>query len=128
MTRGETMKRSETIKTFLDFLDESGKLLLIMEERLRRENDLTQDLLHAIEFETNYRERNKHSTKLHQNRNDRRGCKDAIEELEVVVSWIDKNKEAVNQLKQALGKMRKVEKYHENRNYHPRVMGGEEKT
>lgn len=128
MTRGETMKRSETIKTFLDFLDESGKLLLIMEERLRRENDLTQDLLHAIEFETNYRERNKHSTKLHQNRNDRRGCKDAIEELEVVVSWIDKNKEAVNQLKQALGKMRKVEKYHENRSYHPRVMGGEEKT
>ncbi len=64
--------------------------------------------------------------KRSKNRRARRQCKDTIEELEVLASWLDKNKAAVNQLKQALGEMRKVEKYHENRSYHPRVMGGEE--
>ncbi len=117
------MKRSETMKAFLGMVEEGAKLMPMMEERLKRENDLTQDLLHAIELGNNCRERNKLATLLAKNRRARRQCKDAIEELEVLASWLDKNKAAVNQLKQALGEMRKVEKYHENRSYHPRVMG-----
>lgn len=120
------MKRSETVKAFLGLVEESAKLLPMTEERLKRENDLTQDLLHAIEFERNYRKRCRHVTRLHQNRNERRACKDSIEELVPLVAWADKNKTAVNQLKQALGEIRKVEKYHENRRYRPRVMEEEE--
>lgn len=115
-------KRSETIKAFLDLLDESTKLLPMMEERLKREDDLTQDLLHAIELGDGYKERNKHATLLAKNRRDRRGCKDAIEELNLLTAWALKNSGAINQLKQVLGELRKVEKHHENRHYNPRVL------
>lgn len=116
------MKRSETIKAFLDLMDESAKLLPMMEERMKREDDLTQDLLHAMELGDGYKERNKHATLLAQNRRDRRDCKDAIEELDLLMTWALKNSGAVNQLKQVLGELRKVEKYHENRHYRPRVL------
>lgn len=116
------MKRSETIKAFLDLLDENAKLFPVMEERLKREDDLTQDLLHAIELGDGYKERNKHATLLAKNRRDRRECKDAIEELNLLRAWALKNSGAVNQLKQVLGELRKVEKYHGNRHYNPRVL------
>lgn len=116
------MKRSETIKALLDILDESKNLLPIMEDKLKRENDLTQDLLHAIELDNSYEERCKTATSLKRNRRDRRAYKDAIEEIEVLVEWEARNRGAINELKQTLGKLRKVEKYHQNRSYRPKVL------
>lgn len=116
------MKYSETIKAFLDLLEESKARLPALKENLKREEDLSNDLNHMIEFETNYRKRCKYATRLHQNRRDRRVCKDAIEELNILVEYAEKNKAAVNNLKQTLGEMRKKEKYHEKRSYRPRVL------
>lgn len=120
------MKHSETIKAFLDLLEESIARLPELKENLKREEDLSNDLNHMIEFETNYRKRCKYATRLHQNRKDRRACKDAIEELKVLDEYAAKNRAAVNNLKQTLGDMRGVEKYHEKRSYHPRVLREEE--
>ena len=116
------MKRSETIKAFLDLLAESEARLPALEADLRREDDLTQDLLHAIELGHDYGKRCKDATQLAQNRRDRRTCKDEIEELGILVEYAEKNKAAVNNLKQNLGEMRKKEKYHEKRSYRPRVL------
>lgn len=120
------MKRSETIKAFLNLLAESTGRLPTLEADLRREDDLSNDLNHMIEFETNYGKRCKYATQLHQNRKNRRTCKDEIEELKVIEKWAEENKAAINQLKQTLGDMRGVEKYHEKRSYHPRVLREEE--
>lgn len=120
------MKYSETIKAFLDLLEEARTRLPALEENLKREEHLTQDLLHSIELGHDYGKRCKDATQLAQNRRDRRVCKDAIEELNILVEYAEKNKTAVNNLKQTLGEMRGVEKYHEKRSYHPRVLREEE--
>lgn len=116
------MKYSETIKAFLDLLEEARTRLPALEENLKREEHLTQDLLHSIELGHDYGKRCKDATQLAQNRRDRRVCKDAIEELNILVEYAEKNKAAVNNLKQTLGEMRKKEKYHEKRSYRPRVL------
>lgn len=121
------MKHSETIKAFLDLLAESTARLPALKEDLKREDDLTQDLLHIVELEKDYGKRCKVMTRLRQNRKDRRACKDEIEELGVLVEYAEKNKAAINNLKQTLGDMRKAEKYHEKRSYRPRVLKEEEK-
>lgn len=120
------MKHSETIKAFLDLLEESKARLPALEENLKREEHLTQDLLHSIELGHDYGKRCKDATQLAQNRRDRRVCKDAIEELKIIEDWAEKNRAAINQLKQTLGEMRKKEKYHEKRSYRPRVLREEE--
>lgn len=104
------MKHSETIKAFLDLLEESTARLPVLKEKQKREEDLSNDLNHMIEFETNYRKRCKYATQLHQNRKDRRACKDAIEELKVLAEYAAKNRAAVNNLKQTLGDMQSITK------------------
>lgn len=121
------MKRSEIIKAFLDLLAESTARLPALKEDLKREDDLTQDLLHIVELERDYGKRCKVMTRLRQNRKDRRACKDEIEELGILVEYAEKNKAAINNLKQTLGEMRKTEKYHEKRSYRPRVLREEER-
>ena len=52
----------------------------------------------------------------------RRDYKDAVEELEPIRTFADSNKKFVEQVKQLLGKVRKVEEYHAERSYKPRVL------
>ena len=117
------MKTSEQIKSFLDFTRDCETRYKLALEAMETENKRTQDFLHAIEFEPHSEERSKIATKMRASRITRRKNKDTIEELEPLIEFLNipANKKAVDQLTQILGKVRKAEKYHENRTYHPRV-------
>lgn len=91
---------------------------------MKTEDKLTQDLLHEIELNGNDRQaRNRAATQLRINRLDRRYYKDKAEESEPLNDFLqDKEVSRVmKKLEQVLGKVRKVEAYHESRTYHPRV-------
>lgn len=114
---------SENIKQFLDFVGESKKLHTYALEKVKLEEKRQQDLIHAIEFEPSCKERSKISTRLHGCRLDRRRYKDMVEEREEVVRFFQEpqHKKTLDQMTQLLGKVRKVEKYHQDRVYIPRV-------
>lgn len=114
---------SEEIKKFLDFIDECRRLHAIAVDGMKKEEKKLQDFLHAIEFETNSKERSKICTKLHQSRLERRRNKDIVEELEEIVKFFQEpqHKKTLDQMTQLLGKVRKIEKYHAERTYYPRV-------
>lgn len=117
------MRNSEKIKTFLDFVDECRSLNEIARNGISEEEKLQQDLLHAIEFESNGKKRSVIDTKLHKCRLSRRKYKDIFEETDdIVQSFKDpSHKKTLEQLRQLLGKVRKMERYHENRTYIPRA-------
>ena len=114
---------SEDIKSFLDFVEESRKLHAFALDRIKLEEKRQTDLLHAIEFEASCKERSKLSTRLHKCRIDRRRYKDMAEEREEVVKFFQdpQHKKTLDHMTQLLGKVRKVEQYHEKRTYIPRV-------
>lgn len=114
---------SEEIKKFLDFIDECRRLHAIAVDGMKKEEKKLQDFLHAIEFESNSKERSKICTKLHQSRLERRRNKDMVEELEEIVKFFQEpqHKKTLDQMTQLLGKVRKIEKYHAERTYYPRV-------
>ncbi|MBQ9613251.1 MAG: hypothetical protein IJV14_11805 [Lachnospiraceae bacterium] len=117
------MKTSEEIKQFLDFIKGCRTKYEIAHEAMRTEERREQDFIHAIEFETHVENRSKTCTKLRACLMERRRNKDIVEELEPVIEYISnpQNKKCLDQLTQILGRVRKAEKYHENRSYHPRV-------
>lgn len=117
------MKRSENIKAFLDFLKQSETDYKAAYAAVNTEDKRGQDLLHAIEFEASYRERNKLTTKLRNSRIERRENKDIVEELQPVMDFIQdpRHKKTLDMLQQLLGAVRKEENYHRNRAYLPRV-------
>ena len=116
-------KVSEDVKAFLDFIREVEPRYSLALEEMHKEEKRTQDFLHAIEFEPHAEERSKIATKMRASRIKRRECKDIVEELEPIIDFmsVQTNKKAIDQLAQMLGRIRKVEKYHENRSYYPRV-------
>lgn len=122
-----TRLKSEIISDFLNLLDAARIEYQISNEKIETARKITQDMLHEIEFGKTVAERNKSATNLHRVRIDRRYYKDINEEAEVLVNYMEEYKDAVNQLKEALGKMRKVESYHNNsRTYKPRYLPYEE--
>ena len=83
------------------------------------------DIMHKFELDNlSYKERCKLATTLATSRKDRRFYKDHVEELEPIVNFMSESAhtKAINNLKQLLGEVRKVEKYHSNRTYRPRRM------
>ena len=117
------MKTSEELKRFLDFVKECGTKYEIAHEAMRTEEKREQDFIHSIEFENHVENRSKTCTKLRACLMERRRNKDVVEELEPIIEFMSNphNKRVIDQLSQVLGKVRKAEKYHENRSYHPRV-------
>lgn len=118
----EKKLKSEVISDFLGLIEECKIYDAIADEKINLSNKATQDMLHKIEFSNDYKERSKAATQLHYIREDRRHYKDIKEETAIVVAYYEENKKAVERLKKMLGEMRKVEKYHENRAYKPRVI------
>ena len=114
---------SDEIKHFLDFINQSQKNYASAIEAMHLEEKRQQDLLHAIEFTPTAKERGKISTRLYQCRNERRRQKDTAEELEDLIKFFQEpqHKKTFDQLTQLLGKIRKVEKYHAERHYNPRI-------
>lgn len=118
------MKKSEIVKAFLDLIDDSAKDASWARNNRIEQDKITQDLLHKLEL-GKYKERNKVATRLVKCRRDRRQYKDVEEEAEAIIAWT-KTKEGervLKDLKKMLGELRKVENYHENRSYRPRVLG-----
>jgi hypothetical protein len=93
-------------------------------EQIEREQLITQDLLHAIEFSDNYKERYKYSTQLHYNRVRRREYKNAVAVLKPLVEFIRKeeNKKVFNRLSNILGEARKTKKHINEKTYSPRIL------
>lgn len=116
-------KISEQIKSFLDFIDECQKLNSMAYSGVGEEDKRHQDLIHAIEFEHNPEKIAQIGIRIHQNRVERRVYKDLFEITDPVVQFVrdPQNKKALDQMRQLLGKVRKVEKRHENRVYIPRI-------
>ena len=108
---------SDRIKDFLDFIEECQNAYSFAQENMKREDERLQDLLHAIEFETKARERSKLCTKLHNSRIERRDNKNVVELTEDIVDFFQEpqHRKTLEQMKQLLGKVRKVENYHSNR-------------
>lgn len=116
-------KVSEQIKSFLDFVDECRELNSMAYSGVGEEDRRHQDLIHAIEFEDDPDEIARIGMRLHQSRVERRVYKDLFEVTDPVVQFSKdpQNKRALDSARQLLGKVRKVEKYHENRVYIPRI-------
>ncbi len=116
-------KVSEQIKSFLDFVDECRELNSMAYSGVGEEDRRHQDLIHAIEFEDDPDEIARIGRRLHQSRVERRVYKDLFEVTDPVVQFSKdpQNKRALDSARQLLGKVRKVEKYHENRVYIPRI-------
>ena len=114
---------SEKIKAFLDFVEECQELNSMARNGVAEEDKRHQDLIHAIEFEENPDRIAQIGMRIHQNRVERQVYKDLFEVTDPIVQFTQdsQNKKALDQMRQLLGKVRKVEKYHENRVYIPRI-------
>lgn len=93
-------------------------------EKLDYEQNLTQDLLHAIEFSEDYKERYKYSTILHYCRQRRRVYKNTIDVLMPIVAYAQKEdtKKVLNKLNNILGESRKIKNGQSNKHYNPRIL------
>lgn len=122
-------KFSETISNFCDMVTEVLSDYEWNKTEVNRLDRLTQDYLHQLELNgLDYKDRAKVATKLTKCRQLRRASKDTVEILEPFVDFIEseKGKQAMNFMKEALGKTRKVEKYMENRTYRYKELNVEE--
>ena len=119
------MKEIDALKCVLDFFRDCPTRYQVAYDAMKEEEKLESDLLHKIELDAGYEERNRLATQLKQCLKRRRENKDILEELEPVLEFLEdrNNKKTVDKMVQLLGKMRKVEKYHKNRSYHPRIEG-----
>ena len=119
-----TIKNSEIISEFLKLLDRAAKEYPIAYEMVGEKDKETTDFMHEVELEKHdQNEKAKMMTKLKRIRNERRYWKNKVDELQPIHEFVsDKSfKSAMEQLKQLLGKVRKVENYLEDRNYKPRA-------
>ena len=116
-------KRSEQLSEFLNFIRQSKQEYTFAKTEMEKADKLTQDLLHKLELGcTTAAERSKVAKELQTCRKDRRYYKDIIEELGPIIEFIEEggHKKTLDMLPQVLGKVRKVEEYHENRTYKPK--------
>ncbi len=120
------MKTSEYISNFLNFVREAELQYNFCIDEMQKQEKLTQDYLHSLELDgLKCEERSKVATKLMINRKDRRYYKDRVEEYEPIVTFFaqPQNKKLLNDLTQVLGATRKMENYHKDRVYVPKVLG-----
>lgn len=118
-------KPSEYIAEFLNFVTEAQAKYKYYSDEVNGQDKLTQDYLHSLELDDlKCDERSKIATKLMINRKDRRYYKDWTEELEPIVTFFaePQNKKVLDKLTQVLGQTRRMEGYHKDRSYIPRVL------
>ncbi|MCC8160229.1 MAG: hypothetical protein LIO53_02750 [Oscillospiraceae bacterium] len=119
----EEKKISETISDFTKFLTDAKYSYAYMKEEMIKQDKITQDILHSLELEElKYKDRARLATRLADSRKQRRIFKDAVEELEPIMNFLEENKKLLNSLGALLGAVRKEEKYHSTRKYYPRII------
>lgn len=120
-------RRSEIITDFMNLMEKecTSTLPYVVEQRIKCDK-ATQDLLHQLEL-GDYKNRGRIATQLAHIRRDRRYYKDIEEEITVLDEWYKNNSPHKQwaSLKETLGALRKVERYHEDREYIPRIIKGE---
>lgn len=112
------------IEQFLNYISECEKKKSYACSKVGEEDKRCGDLLHELELgDLPTRERNAVAKQLETNRKDRRYYKDIVEETSPVCDYMSdpKHRASIEKLKQLLGEVRKVEKYHESRTYIPRI-------
>lgn len=117
------MAASDYITVYIAFVDDAFVQHRICTEEYEKSNRVRNDILHAIEFNTDgYAQRNKLASKLEACSRDRRFYKDRVQELDQIIKYLEipENKKAFNLLKNTLGEMRKAESFHKDRVYWPR--------
>lgn len=111
-------KKSEAVSGFLTFVRNCQTELPVITADLVNADKQTQDILHALELRKNSAvQLTKLAKSLTLVRRDRRVHKDNIAIMTVVCDWAKRNESAVNDLKQTLGEMRKIEKGEDERIY-----------
>lgn len=120
---------SKYISEFLNFIANAKSQYNLCSEEMNNQDKLTQDYLHSLELDDlKCNERSKLATKLAVNRKDRRYYKDRVEELEPIVNFFEdpQNKKVLDKLTQVLGQTRRMESYHKDRTYTPKVLKRDE--
>lgn len=125
-------KQSEIISAFLKLLDDVPKEYKVACDFVNEKDKEAQDIMHEVELnQLKTNEKAKLMTELQNNRRERRYWKDKVDEYQPLNDYLNQSKELkniINQLKQILGKVRKAEKYLEERTYKPRVRKKESKN
>ena len=113
---------SENVERFLNFLRESQTCFsAALSERQYNEN-IIQDILHAIEFDScGNIPPVKLKKLLRSARTQRRAAKNIIETAQPVVEWCEQNKNVIKALERLLGEMRHIERRIAARTYAPRT-------
>lgn len=116
-------KKSEILSSLLNFIDDCEKFLGPTQDRIKYYEKYQNDIEHKIELDDSlkYHDYAKLAKELKEVRKNRRIAKDELDIIQPIVAYVEKNRGAINQLKQTLGEVRKVEKYQENRVYYNRV-------
>lgn len=129
------LKVSKNLEAFLSFYDEAINIYKYCYSQVNACDKLKCDLLHKIELgqSKDRNEEKRIQTQLKYCLKDRRYYKDRVEELEPFVMLFigkDKDKESlvrqcsatINHMRQSLGGIRRVESYHADRTYNPRIL------
>lgn len=114
----------DNLLTSVKNLSDIVSLYDFCEEQVDIEQQITQDLLHAIEFSKSYKQRCKYVTQLHYNRRRRRQYKNTMAVLKPIIDFLQKeeNKKAINRLTNILGEARKTKSHIHEKTYSPRIL------
>lgn len=106
------------------YLDKLTRIYDDAVSQVEVEQQITQDLLHAIEFANNCKEWYRLSTQLHYSRVRRRQYKNTIEVLRPLIEFSKSpdNKKCLNVLRNIIGESRKVKSHVGDKTYHPRIL------
>lgn len=129
---------SKRIEDFCNFYNEMNKSYTYYYQRVNDCDKLKCDLLHKLEL-GDYKDRNEKQrllTQIERCLKDRRYYKDRVEEMEPFIhifkdpdkSQDNKNRCAmttINHITNCLGQVRKMEAYHADRTYKPRILKDE---
>lgn len=116
----KTIPYSKQIENINNFIRNSWKQYEYYSELLKTKDGEITDLEHEMELATYNNARNKLGA-LRKVLKERRNAKDHVEILKSITECLDKHSGLLNDLSKSLGEVRKVEKYHNNRRYNPRI-------
>ena len=118
---------SVSLSEFLRVVDNAKADYKWNDSEVSRLDSLTQDYLHQLELGgLDYKQRARIATRLAKCRQERRGSKDTVQVLQPLMDYLetDKGKQALNLMREVLGKTRKVEQQMQTRVYRARVLEG----
>lgn len=116
-------KHSQIIADFVKYVDDAKNAYMVAEAAFHEQEKIECDITHRMELGCTYKERCKLATQLTSCLRERRYYKYIMNQTAPIVEWTKDGKcnAAFNQLKNALGKIRKEESYMETRTYKPKT-------